>query len=164
MMVTAAKPIPEGHHTITPHLVVRDAAEAIAFYQQAFGAAENYRLPGPDGKSVMHAELRIGDSIIFLGAESPGAECKSPATLKGTAVELYLYVEDADAAYRQAVAAGAKAVMPVQEMFWGDRMGSLEDLFGHRWSVATRIKDLSPEEIAKGACEFFSAKGEKKSM
>ncbi len=162
-MVTAAKAVPEGYHTITPHLVVRDAAEAIAFYQKAFGAVENYRLPGPDGKSVMHAELRIGDSIIFLGAESPGADCKSPATLKGKAVMLHLYVEDADAVFRQAVAAGAQALMPVQEMFWGDRMGSLEDPFGHRWSVATRIQDLSPEEIAKGACEFFSAKGEKKS-
>ena len=158
-MVTAAKLIPEGYHTITPHLVVRDAAEAIAFYQKAFGAVENYRLPGPDGKSVMHGELQIGDSIIFLGAESPGSECKSPTTLKGTAVGLYLYVKDADAAYRQAVAAGAKAVMPVQEMFWGDRMGSLEDPFGHRWSVATRIKDLSQEEIAAGAREFLSAQG-----
>jgi PhnB protein len=161
-MVTAVKPIPAGHHSITPHLVVRDVAEAIAFYQKAFGAVENNRLPGPDGKSVMHGELKIGDSIIFLGAESPGAECKSPATLKGTAVMFYLYVEDADAAYRQAVAAGAKALMPVQEWFWGDRMGSIEDPFGHRWSVATRIKDLSPEEIAKEACEFFSAKGENK--
>jgi uncharacterized glyoxalase superfamily protein PhnB len=158
-MVTAPKPVPEGYHTITPHLVVRDAAEAIAFYQKAFGAVENYRLNGPDGKAVMHGELKIGDSIIFLGAESPGSECKSPATLKGTAVELYLYVKDADAAYRQAVAAGAKAVRPVQEMFWGDRMGSLEDPFGHRWSVATRIKDLSQEESAEGAREFFSAHG-----
>jgi uncharacterized glyoxalase superfamily protein PhnB len=156
-MATKPKPIPEGYHTITPYLVVRDAAEALAFYQKAFGALERFRLPGPDGKSVMHGELQIGDSILFLGAEMPASECKSPATLKGTAVELYLYVEDVDAAYRRAVAAGAKEVMPVQEMFWGDRMGSLEDPFGHRWSVATRIKDLSPEEMTKAAGEFFSA-------
>jgi len=130
----------------------------MAFYQKAFGAVERFRLPGPDGKSVMHGEMQIGDSIFMLGAEMPGAECKSPATLKGTAVELYLYVEEVDAAYRRALAAGAKEVMPVQEMFWGDRMGSLEDPFGHRWSVATHVKDLSPEEITKGACEFFSPK------
>ncbi len=158
-MATAVKPIPEGYHTITPYLVVRDAAEAIAFYQKAFGAIERFRLAGPDGKSVMHGELQIGDSIFFLGGESPASECKSPATLKGTAVELYLYVEDVDAAFRRALAAGAKAVMPVQEMFWGDRMGSLEDPFGHRWSLATRIKDLSPEEITKAAGEFFAAQG-----
>lgn len=156
-MATATKPIPEGYHTITPYLIVRDANAAMAFYQKAFGAVERFRLAGPDGKSVMHGELQIGDSIFFLGAESPASECKSPATLKGTAVELYLYVEDADAAYRQAVAAGAKAVMPVQEMFWGDRMGSLEDPFGHRWSVATHIKDLSPEEMTMAAVEFFSS-------
>ena len=158
-MATVTKPIPEGYHTITPYLVVRDAAAAMAFYQKAFGAIERFRLPGPDGKTIMHGELQIGDSIFMLGAEMPAGECKSPATLKGTAVELYLYVEDVDAAYRRAVAAGAKEVMPVQEMFWGDRMGSLEDPFGHRWSVATHIKDLSPEEITQGACEFFSAKG-----
>lgn len=156
-MAATTKPIPEGYHTITPNLTVRDAAAAADFYQKAFGAVEHFRMAGPDGKSVMHAELQIGDSIFFLGGEFPGMECKSPATLKGTPVELYLYVEDVDAAYRRAVAAGAKAVMPVQEMFWGDRMGSLEDPFGHRWSVATHTKDLSPEEIAKGACEFFSA-------
>lgn len=158
-MATATKPIPEGYHSITPHLTVRDAAAAMAFYQEAFGAVERFRLTGPDGKSVMHGELQIGNSIFFLGGEFPGMECKSPATLKGTPVELYVYVEDVDAAYRRAVAAGAKAVMPVQEMFWGDRMGSLEDPFGHRWSVATRTRDLSPEEINKAACEFFSSKG-----
>ncbi len=158
-MAAKPKPIPEGYHTITPYLVVRDGAEAIAFYQKAFGALERFRLPGPDGKSVMHGELQIGDSIFFLGAETPASECKSPATLRGTAVELYLYVEDVDAAYRRAVAAGAKEVMPVQEMFWGDRMGSLEDPFGHRWSVATHIKDLSPEEVTKAAYEFFASKG-----
>jgi uncharacterized glyoxalase superfamily protein PhnB len=156
-MAAPVKPVPEGYHTITPYLTVRDAAAAMAFYQKAFGAVERFRLPGPDGKAIMHGELQIGDSIFFLGTEMPGAECKSPATLKGTAVELYLYVEDVDAAYRRAVAAGAKEVMPVQEMFWGDRMGSLEDPFGHRWSVATRIKDLSPEEITKGASEFFAS-------
>lgn len=158
-MATSSKPIPEGYHTITPHLVVGDVAAAMAFYQKALGAIERFRLPGPDGKTILHGELQIGDSIFMLGAEMPGAECKSPVALKGTAVELYLYVEDADAAYRRAVAAGAKEVVPVQEMFWGDRMGSLEDPFGHRWSVATHTKDLSPDEITKGACEFFSAKG-----
>lgn len=158
-MATAIKPIPEGYHTISPYLIVRDAAAAMAFYQKAFAAVERFRLAGPDGKSVMHGELQIGDSIFFLGAEMPAGECKSPATLKGTAVELYLYVEDVDEAYRRAVAAGAKAVMPVQEMFWGDRMGSLEDPFGHRWSLATRVKDLSPEEMTKAASKFFASQG-----
>ncbi len=157
-MAVAAKPIPEGFHTITPYLVVRSVADAMAFYQKAFGATERFRLSGPDGKSVMHGELQIGDSIFMLGAEDPSSECKSPLTLHGSAVTLYLYVDGVDAFFNRAVAAGAKAVMPVQGMFWGDRTGTLEDPFGHRWSVATHIEDLSPEETTRRAVEFFSSK------
>ncbi len=130
----------------------------MAFYQKAFGAIERFRLPGPDGKSAMHGELQIGDSIFFLGAEDPSSECKSPLTLKGFAVMLYLYVEGVDAFFNRAVAAGAKAMMPVQDMFWGDRVGTLEDPFGHRWSVATRIEDLSPEETTRRAMEYLTSK------
>ncbi|MFA4903149.1 MAG: VOC family protein [Desulfobaccales bacterium] len=157
-MAVAAKPIPEGYHTITPYLVVQSVADAMAFYQKVFGATERYRLSGPDGKSVIHGELQIGDSIFMLGAEDPSSECKSPLTLHGSAVTLYLYVDGVDAFFNRAVAAGAKAVMPVQDMFWGDRVGTVEDPFGHRWSVATHTEDLSPEETTRRAVEFFSSK------
>ena len=157
-MPAGAKPIPEEFHTITPHLVVQNVTEAMAFYQKAFGAIERFSLPLPDSKTVMHGELKIGDSIIFLGMEGPASECKSPLTLKGSPVTLFLYVEDVNAVFNQAVAAGAKAIMPVQDMFWGDRTGTLEDPFGHRWMVATHIEDLSPEETARRAREFFSSK------
>jgi PhnB protein len=152
------KPIPEGFYTITPYLVVRSVADALAFYQKAFGAIERFRLSGPDGKSVMHAELQIGDSIFFLGAESPTSECKSPLTLNGSSIMLYLYVEDVDAVFNQAVAAGAKVMMPVQDMFWGDRTGIFADPFGHRWEIAAHREDVSPEEAARRATEFISSK------
>jgi PhnB protein len=157
-MATGSKPIPEGFHTITPYLAVRNVAEAMAFYQKAFGAMDRFRLLGPDGKSVMHGEMQIGNSVFFLGVEAPASECKSPLTLNGSAVMLYLYVEGVDAFFDHAVAVGAKAMMPVQDAFWGDRFGTLEDPFGHRWSVATHIEDLSPEEITKRAGERFSSK------
>ena len=151
-----AKPIPEGFRTITPHMVVRDAAAAIEFYKKAFGAEELVRMPGPDGKSVMHAEIKIGDSVFMMCEECPSGEgAKSPQTLNGTTMSIHLYVEDADAVYNRAVEAGAKPTMPLMETFWGDRFGVLTDPFGHNWYVATHVKDLTPEEMQKGAEEFF---------
>lgn len=143
------KPIPEGHHTITPHLVVKDAAKAIDFYKKAFGAEEIFRMPGPDGKSVMHAELRLGTSIFFLADEFPEYGCVGPATLKGSPVTVHLYVNDADKSFAQATAAGATVAMPLTNMFWGDRYGKVIDPFGHHWSIATHIEDVPPQEIAK---------------
>jgi uncharacterized glyoxalase superfamily protein PhnB len=144
------KPVPDGMHMLTPHLVCRDAAAAIAFYQKAFGAVELARLPGPQGK-LMHALLRIGDSPLMLVDEFPDWGALGPQSLKGSPVTLHLYVEDVDAAVERAVAAGARLTMPVADMFWGDRYGTLEDPFGHHWSIATHVRDLSPEEIQAAA-------------
>lgn len=149
MSSTHVKPIPEGMHTVTPHLVCARAAEAIEFYKRAFGAHELSRLPGDDGR-IMHAALRIGGSVIMLTEECPEWNSLGPLALKGSPVTLHLYVEDADRSFDQAVAAGATVRMPVAEMFWGDRYGVLEDPFGHRWSVATHVRDLAPEEIQDG--------------
>jgi PhnB protein len=147
-MTKATKPIPEGYHTLTPYLTVRDAARAIDFYKRAFGATEKERMASPEGK-IMHAELRIGDSIIMLGDEFPGAKCRSPQALGGTTGGLFVYVKDVDAAFQQAVNAGATVDMPVADMFWGDRFGKLTDPFGHEWSLATHKQDLTAEEIRK---------------
>jgi PhnB protein len=140
------KPIPEGMHTVTPHLVCDGASAAIAFYTKAFEATEIARMPGPGGK-LMHAMIRIGDSMVMLVDEMPEWQATGPRTLKGTPVTLHLYVSDADAVFQRAVDAGAKSVMPVEETFWGDRYGVLEDPFGHRWSVATHVRDMTPEEM-----------------
>lgn len=159
--MTPAQPIPEGFHTLTPHLVVADTGRAIEFYQEAFGAEERYRVPGPKGKGVMHAEISIGDSILMLCDEMPMMEYwQSPASMKGTTVCLHLYVEDVDLAFQRAVTAGAKVSMPVMDTFWGDRYGKVTDPFGHEWSLATHVADLTPEEIAAGGEKFFSSMGE----
>jgi len=142
----AIKPIPEGMHTVTPHLICAGAAEAIEFYKKALGATEVARLPGPDGK-VMHAQIRIGDSAVMLTDEAPAWNALGPKALKGTPVTIHLYVEDVDAFAARAVKAGAKAIMPVGDQFWGDRYGVLEDPWGHHWSVATHVRDVSPEEM-----------------
>lgn len=147
-MAKAVKPIPEGYHTLTPYLVVRDAARAIEFYKRAFGAKEKGRMASPDGK-IMHAELRIGDSIVMLSDEFPGTKCQSPQALGGASGGLFIYVEDVDAAFRRAVDAGATVDMPVADMFWGDRYGKLIDPFGHQWSLATHKQDLTAEEVRK---------------
>jgi uncharacterized glyoxalase superfamily protein PhnB len=144
----------DDFHTITPHLVVRDAARAIDFYRRAFGAAELYRNHAPDGKAVMHAELMLGDSRFLLHDEFPEQGMLSPLGYQGTAVTLHLYVPDVDAVFKAAVEANAEVVMPLEDCFWGDRYGILKDPFGHRWSVATRLKDLSPGELQKQADEF----------
>jgi PhnB protein len=160
--MSQVKAIPEGFRTLTPHMVIRHAGEAIEFYKRAFGAEEMARMPGPDGKTVMHAELKIGDSMVMLCDEFPGAGgCAAPDSLKGTTVTLHLYVEDADAMFQRAVAAGAKVAMPVMDTFWGDRYGKLTDPFGHQWGVATHKRDLTPEQIQKNAAEFFSKMGKK---
>jgi uncharacterized glyoxalase superfamily protein PhnB len=139
------QPIPKGMHSLTPHLVVAGASDAIAFYKRAFGAVEESRLPGPNGK-MMHASVRIGDSSLMLVDEMPEWGALGPKSLKGSPVTVHLYVTDADAVFATAVAAGAKVTMPLADMFWGDRYGQLEDPFGHKWSVATHIRDVSPEE------------------
>ena len=159
-MSNQAKPIPEGFHTVTPYLVCRDAAGAIDFYKKAFGAEEIFRMPGPAGQGVMHAEIQIGDSYVMVSDEMPRMEhWGSPQKLNGTTVCIHLYVEDVDAACEKAVAAGATVSMPVMDAFWGDRYGRLTDPFGHHWSIATHKQDLTPEEIAKGAEEFFKNMG-----
>ena len=145
--MTTVAPIPPDMHSITPHLVCAGAAAAIDFYVQAFGAVEQGRLPGPDGK-LMHAQVRIGDSPLMLVDEMPEWGALGPLALNGSPVTLHLYVEDVDATVARAVAAGARITMPVSDMFWGDRYGQLQDPFGHRWSVASHIRDLSPEQIA----------------
>jgi PhnB protein len=140
------KPIPQGMHSVTPHLVCAGAADAIEFYKKAFGAVEAARLPGSNGK-LMHAAIRIGDSTVMLADEMPEWGSVGPKSLKGSPVTIHLYVEDADKFVERAVKAGAKVTMPVSEQFWGDRYGKIEDPFGHHWSVGTHVRDVSPEEI-----------------
>ncbi|MCU0702420.1 MAG: VOC family protein [Fimbriiglobus sp.] len=139
---------PSGYHSITPYLIARDAAAAIAFYQKAFGAEEVVRLSMPDG-SIAHAEIKIGDSLVMLGEESPAWGTQSPLALNGTPAGLMIYVPDADAAFTQAVAAGATVDRPVEDQFWGDRTGSVYDPFGHKWTLSTHIEDVSPEEMKR---------------
>jgi PhnB protein len=139
--------VPEEFHTITPHLCVRNAAKAVEFYRDAFGAQELYRSMAPDGESIRHCEMLLGDSRFFLVDENPQWGGFSPLTFGGTGVTLQMYVADADVVFERALAAGAKAVMPLQDCFWGDRFGILLDPLGHQWSIATRIEDLTPTEI-----------------
>lgn len=148
----AVSPIPPGCRTVTPHLVIRGAAKAIEFYKKAFGAEQVMLMPGPDGK-VMHAEIKIGDSLVFLADEFTSPQTGSPEKLGGTSVSFHIYVADCDALFNRAVSAGAKVMMPMMDMFWGDRFGSVLDPFGHMWSIATHKEDLSPEEMAKRGAE-----------
>lgn len=158
-MPKKVKPIPEGYHTITPFLSIKDAAKAIKFYQNAFGAKVVEQHDCPDGK-VMHAVIKIGDSMIMLADEFPQSECNlsSPKSVKGTTCMLHVYVEDVDAAFNKAVKAGAKVQRPVTDMFWGDRYGQLEDPFGHLWSISTHIADKTDKEIAEGAKQCMGKK------
>jgi uncharacterized glyoxalase superfamily protein PhnB len=135
-------------HSVTPHLVCAGAAKAIDFYQKAFGATETGRMPGPDGR-LMHAAIRIGDSTVMLADEMPEWGSLGPTSLKGSPVTIHLYVDDVDKFVERAVKAGAKVTMPVADQFWGDRYGKLEDPFGHHWSVATHVRDLTPDEMKK---------------
>ena len=150
----AVEAIPKGYHTLTPYMTVRDAARAIEFYKQAFGAVEKGVMKGPDGK-IMHAELRISDSLFMLADEFPEYGSMSPLSIGGSGMGLHIYVEDVDSAFDRAVKAGAKVDMPVSDMFWGDRYGKLADPFGHKWSIASHKADLSMEEMAEGAKEMM---------
>jgi PhnB protein len=144
----SAQPIPAGYHTVTPYLIAKGASQALDFYKRAFSARETVRMPGPEGQ-VMHAEFQIGDSMIMLADEFPQMGAVSPQTIGGTAVGLCLYVEDVDAVYQQAVSAGAKVERPLQDQFYGDRSATLIDPFGHKWTIATHIEDVTPEEMQK---------------
>ena len=149
------KPIPAGYHSVTPAIVVRDAAAAIDFYKKAFGAEEIDRMAGPDG-SIMHAEIRIGDSILMLGEENEQWGTKSPLSLNGVHGSLHIYVEDADAAFNRAVEAGATVRYPLEDAFWGDRYGKVTDPFGHEWGLATRVKDMTKAEMEKAGQEWMA--------
>lgn len=149
-MAGKVNPIPAGYHTLTPYLVLNDASRAIEFYKQAFDAKEVVRMGGPGGK-IGHAELKIGDSMLMLSDEMPGSGNRSPQSLGGSPVSLFVYVENVDSVFNQAVKAGAKADMPPQDMFWGDRFGKLTDPFGHSWALATHIEDVAPAEMEKRA-------------
>jgi len=152
----AVKPVPEGYHTVTPYLAVEDAAEAIEYYKQAFGAKERVRMDTPDGK-IGHAELEIGDSLVMLSDPFPQASTKPPKELGGTTASVFLYVEDVDALTKQAVDAGATVTMEVSDQFWGDRFGTVTDPFGHVWGIATHVEDVPPEEMAARAKEAMAA-------
>jgi PhnB protein len=145
--MSAPRPIPEGFHTVTPYLAIRGAAQAIEFYKQAFGAQERLRLPGPDGKSIGHAEIVIGDSILMLADESPQFGNRSPQSLNGTPVFFGVYVPDADASFQRAVKAGAKVIKPLADQFYGDRTGTVEDPFGFSWTFMTHKEEVQPEEL-----------------
>ena len=153
-MTTQVKPIPEGYHAVTPSLTLKSSAKAVEFYKKAFGAKVLDFFPSPTGHGTMHATIQIGNSILMMGDEME--HCKSAETLGGSPMSLYVYVPDADAIFKQAVAAGATVVMPVADMFWGDRAGNLKDPFGYSWMIATHKQDLSNDEIKKGAEAFFA--------
>jgi uncharacterized glyoxalase superfamily protein PhnB len=152
-------PVPAGYHTVTPHLVCRGTADAMAFYAKAFGAKERLRMSGPDGM-VAHAEMKIGDSIIMLGDEMPQMGASAPPTIGGSPVNIFLYVKNVDAVFEQAVGAGAIVDMPPSNMFWGDRYCKVTDPFGHKWSMATHIEDVSPKEMAKRGAAAMAEMGQ----
>lgn len=149
----AVKPIPDGYHSVTPYLIVREAAKALDFYKKALNAKELLRMDGPDGK-IGHAEIKVGDSPIMLADEFPAMGFRSPQSLGGAGVSLMIYVEDVDARFNQAVSAGAKVLRPVKDQFYGDRSGTVEDPFGHVWTISTHKEDLSMEEIRKRAASM----------
>jgi PhnB protein len=153
----AVKPIPEGYHTITPYLIISEAAKAIEWYKEAFAAQQTLRMEDPNTGKVGHAELKIGDSYIMLADEYPDMGYRSPKTLGGAGVSLLLYVKDVDAIVKQAVDAGAKLERPVQDQFYGDRTGTIQDPFGHVWSIATHIEDVSPEEMLERSKKAFQS-------
>lgn len=147
-MKNAVKPIPDGYHAVTPYLMINEAAKAIDFYKKVFGAQELMRIPGPGGK-VMHAELKIGDSIIMLADEHPELDARGPQAYGGTPVSLMLYVADVDDVFKRALLAGAKEVRPLKDQFYGDRSGGISDPFGHQWTLSTHVEDVSSEEMQR---------------
>ena len=156
-MAKAKNPVPEGQHTVSAHLTVKGATKAIDFYKKAFGATEHHRFDGPGG-AIMHAALKLGDSLFFLNDEMPmPGGGKSPQSIGGTPVTINLYVADCDKIYKQAIAAGAKQVMPLEDQFWGDRYGVVDDPFGHRWAIATHKEDFTNEELAQRGKDFMAS-------
>lgn len=158
-MPNQVKPIPQGFRTVTPYLTVNDAARALDFYKRAFGAQEVMRMDGPDGK-IGHAEIKIGDSMIMIADEMTGNNNRSPRSLGGTTGGIFLYVENADTTFNQAVSAGAEVEAPLADMFWGDRYGRLKDPFGYSWSVGTHKEDVAPAEMAKRMKDAAVQKGQ----
>ena len=156
-MTEKVNPIPRGYHTVTPFLVVQDANAAIAFYKNAFGAEEHGRILGIDGVSIAQAELQIGDSLILLGDELPSIDVRSPLAFGGSSVTIHLYVRDVDSLWIQALQAGVQVLFPLQDVYWGDRYGKVVDPFGHYWSLVSRRRKLSPEEIAERAKAAFGS-------
>ena len=156
----AVKPVPDGFNSVSVYLVVKNAVEALEFYQKAFGAEAGARMPGPDDKSTMHAEMRIGNSTIMLTDENPQWQMKSPETLGGSPASLHVYVDDADKLFNRAVEAGCTVTAPLMDAFWGDRYGKLADPFGHQWGIATHTEDVAPEEMGRRAKEFFASMGD----
>lgn len=155
--MSQVKPIPDGMHSIIPHLVVRGATRAIEFYKKAFGAVELTRMPMPDGKTLMHVHLKIGDSHLFLVDEMPNmGQSKGPQSLGGTPVTLHFYTENVDATFNRAIGCGCQVLVPPTDMFWGDRYSKLADPFGHHWSIATHKEDPTPEEMQRRAAVMFS--------
>jgi PhnB protein len=149
-MSESIRPIPPGHENLIPHLVCDRCSEAIEFYKKAFGAEEIHRLPAPDGRKIMHAAIRIGQSFVFLADDFPefcDGKSQTPTALKGTPVSIHRYVENCDAAIKRAQEAGATVLMPARDMFWGDRYGAVIDPYGHRWTFGTHIKDLTPDQM-----------------
>lgn len=155
--MSEVKPIPEGFSTVNAYIIVPNAVEALDFYAKAFGAEQVARMPGPDGESTMHAEMRIGDSTVMLTDENPEWGSRSALTIGGSPVSLHVYVEDADAFFDRAVTAGCEATMPLMDAFWGDRYGKVKDPYGIEWGIATHVEDLSPEEMDKRAQAFFAS-------
>ena len=156
-MNVPVKPIPEGMHSLTPYLTVKDAPSAIEFYIRAFGAEALQRIPGPDGR-LLHASVKIGDSVLMMSEEFPEFGSRGPLSLGGSPVTIHLYVEDVDAAWAKAVGAGCEITMPLEDTFWGDRFGCLRDPYGHVWSLASRVRDLTAEEVMEAAAKIdFSA-------
>ena len=155
----AVKHVPEGFNTVSTYLIVKNAQEALDFYQKAFGAELRYRMRGPDGKSTMHAEMRLGNSTVMLTDENPQWGTKSPATLGGTPASLHVYVDNADKLFDRAVKAGCTVKAPLMDAFWGDRYGKLTDPFGHEWGIATHKEDVSPDEMERRAAEWFASMG-----
>lgn len=153
----SVKAIPAGHHTVAPYLSIKNAVQALEFYKKAFGAAEVLKLIMPDGR-LGHAEIRLGDSIIMMADEFPEYGGKSPQTLGGTPINIHLYVEDVDAFFKKALAAGAIERKPIKDQFYGDRSGQLEDPYGHLWWIATHKEDVSPDEMQKRVQAMFGAK------
>jgi PhnB protein len=158
-MATKVKPIPDNYRTVTPYLVVDNAKSAMEFYRRAFGAKEVMKMDGPGGK-IAHAELKIGDSMIMISDEMPGSGARAPHSLNGTTASVFLYLEDVDSTFKQAVSAGAKVEAQPADMFWGDRYGRLTDPFGHLWSLATHKEDVAPQEMERRMREAAAKAGQ----